>query len=98
MSKTLESRIERLEQRLGTRGPQWPTEIWIRFVGGAGEDDAAFRYGGKAFRRAGDDDTMIERGSGETLDAFCGRIKAASPHKRKGGVSVYWLDTKRPGA
>jgi hypothetical protein len=97
MSKTLESRIERLEQRLGTRDPKFPTTIWIRFVGRTIEEDDAYRYGGKAFCRAGEDDSMIEREPGETLDAFRERVEAAFPPKRKGNVSVYLLDTKRPG-
>lgn len=93
MSKTLESRIEALEQRLGTHGPKWPTIIWIRTVGAEGEDEASWRFGGRCFD--GERDNMLERKPGEALDAFETRIEVAFPPKRKGDVSIYLLTSER---
>lgn len=93
MNKNLVRRIEALERRLGTSGPKWPLVIWIRTVGGDGEDEASYRFGGPCFD--GERDNMLERDPGETLDAFEERIKAAFPPKRKGDVSIYRLTSNR---
>lgn len=80
MNKSLEGRIEALEQRLGTHR----LEVWLCQVR-PGTLEADYRFGGL---QGG---PMIEREPRETLDAFQERIRVAFPPKRTGDVAVYRL-------